>query len=209
MAIAQLTAGSRSRRPVRPEEWSDDAVACSSAAMRNALSDFDALRRPKSEQLELSGHGARHEAPDFHAIKRTAAPVINRPNHRSTNFVRFSDQCLGGYIPPFVPDANAIVTILALPIRVQHDTAVGIGATRTFAAGELFKPWLERRVGITSVRIASERRFKDQQGEGKGGAASYPRNHLFPFNSSGSRKLKRTASARNANPNEGALEPGH
>src|ERR1700722_7654685 len=166
------------------------------------------MRRPRSELLELSGHGTRHEASDFHAIKRTAAPEINRPNHRSTNLVRFGDQCLGGYIPPFVPDANAIVTILALPIRVQHDSAVGIGATRTFAARELFKPRLERRVGIASVRIASERRFKDQQDEGKGGAASYPRNHLFPFNSSGSRKLERTASAWNAHPVDGALESG-
>src|ERR1019366_1072782 len=140
------------------------------------------MRRPKSDQLELSGHGARHEASDFYAIKRTPVPVINRPNHRSTNLVRFSDHCLGGYIPPFVPDANAIVTILGLPIRVQHDIAVGIGATRALAARELFKPWLERRVGKASVRIASKRRLKDQQGDRKGGAGSYPRNHLFPFN---------------------------
>src|SRR5664279_3314014 len=159
------------------------------------------MRRPKSEQLELSGHGARHEASDLHAIKGTAAPEINRPNHRSTNLVRFGDHCFGGYIPPFVPDANAIVTILGLRIRVQHDTAVGIGATRTLAARELFKPWLERRVGKASVRIASKRRLKDQQGDGKGGAGSYP-NHLFPFNSSGSRKFKRTPSGR-----WGTLEP--
>src|SRR6478609_6471042 len=104
------------------------------------------MPRPKSEQLELSGHRARHETSDFHAIKRIVAPVINRPNHRSTNLVRFSDQRLGGYIPPFVPDANAIVTFLALPIRVQHDTAVGIGAARTLAARKLFEPGLERRV---------------------------------------------------------------
>src|SRR3984957_5842698 len=167
------------------------------------------MPRSRSEPLELSGHGARHEASDFHAIKRIVAPVINRPNHRSTNLVRFGDQCLGGYIPPFVPDANAIVTILALPIRVQHDAAVGVGATRTLAARELFKPWLERRVGIASVRIASKRRLNHQQGDGKGGAASYPRNHLFPFNSSGTRKFKRTPTASNAHPNEGALEPGH
>ena len=149
----------------------------------------------RTGQLELSGHGARqYEASDFHAIKRIVAPVIDRPNHRSTNLVRFSDQCLGGHVPPFVLDANAIVAILGFPIRVQHDTTVSIGATGALAARKLLKPWLERRVGKASVRSRANAGSKTSKATAKT-AQHLIHVTIYFLSTLRSRKLKRTASA--------------
>jgi len=107
---------------------------------------------PLIVRLRLSGHGARHEASNIYAIERIAVPVINRPNHRPPNLVRLGYHCLSRYIPPFILDANAIVAIFGFPIRVQHDTAVGIGATGALATCKLLKPCPRDRDHMNDLR---------------------------------------------------------
>jgi hypothetical protein len=85
------------------------------------------------------GHAARHEAPD-----RDFTVKPHRPNHRASCPVRFGDQGVVGNIDPVVLEADSIVAVLGLPIRICDAFAIRHRAAKSFAAREPIEPGFKR-----------------------------------------------------------------
>src|SRR5207244_1739048 len=97
------------------------------------------------------GHAARHETPDRDAI----AFVSDGPNHRPAEQIRHRDHRIVGKIDPRRLEAHAIMAILGFPIRIRDSFAVRHRTAESSPAREMIEPRLERRVGVSAVKVAS------------------------------------------------------
>ena len=93
------------------------------------------------------GASAWHEAPNL----RCAIAVLVRPDYRWPKTVGLGHNRVVRHHNPFSVNADTIVALLCVPVDVLNTDTVGKCAAQSISARKAVEPFLERRIGETSV----------------------------------------------------------